>query len=325
MKPSRRDLFRAAGAAAVSLSAPRIAFAQAYPSRPMRIIVATAAGGSTDILARLLAQWLTERLGQSVVVENRPGGGNNVGTEALVRSLPDGHTLQMANSVNVINASLYEKLSFDFVADTTPVSSFTRSPLAMVVNPSVPARSVGEFIAYAKANPSKINMGSGGVGATGHVAGELFRMMSGIEMVHVPYRGEGPALLDLLAGQVQVAFVTISSAIQYTRVGTLIPLAVTTAARSDALPGVPVVADTLPGYEASSWNGIVVPKGVPAEAVQRLNTEINAALNQPAFRARLVEMGAIPLGGTTAEFKTLIADETGKWAKVVKFSGAKAH
>jgi tripartite-type tricarboxylate transporter receptor subunit TctC len=291
----------------------------------VRIIVATAAGGSTDILARMLAQWLTGRLGQSVIVENRPGGGNNIGTEALVRSPPDGYTLQLANSVNVINSSLYDKLSFDFAADTAPIANFTRSPLVMVVNPKVPARSVKEFIAYAKANPSKINMGSGGVGATGHVAGELFKMMAKINMVHVPYRGEGPALLDLVAGQVQVAFVTVSSAIQYVRVGTLTGLAISTSARSTALPDLPLIADDLPGYEASSWNGIVGPKNIPTPVVQRLNTEINAALQNADFRKRLVEMGAIPLGGTAMEFGKLISDETDKWRKVVKFSGARAH
>jgi tripartite-type tricarboxylate transporter receptor subunit TctC len=325
MNKTRRDVLRISTGAALGLTAVPFARAQTYPSRTIRIIVATGAGGSTDILARMLGQFMTDRLGQPVVVENRPGGGNNIGTEALVRAAPDGHTLQLANSVNVINTALYDKLSFDFVADTTPIGSFTRSPLVMVINPAIPARSVPEFVAYAKANRGRVNMGSGGVGATGHVAGELFRMMTGIEMTHVPYRGEGPALLDLLAGQVQVSFVTIASAIQYVRAGTLVALATSTATRPDSLPNLPVIGESLPGYEASSWNGVVAPKSTPASIVARLNTEINAALNEPAFRHRLVDMGAIPLGGTAEEFKKLITDEAEKWGKVVKFSGAKAH
>lgn len=324
MKRTRRDFLRFTATAALGLNAIPFARAQSYPSRPVRIIAANAAGGSTDILARLLAQYLTDRLGQPVVVENRPGGGNNIGTEALVRSPPDGYTLQLANSVNVINTALYDKLSFDFVADTTPVASFTRSPLVMVVTPSVPARTVAEFVTYAKTNPAKINMGSGGVGATGHVAGELFRMMSGINMVHVPYRGEGPALVDLMAGQVQVSFVTIGSAIQYVRAGTLIALATSTKSRPDSMPDVPTIGETLSGYEASSWNGVVAPKNTPPEIVERLNKDINSALTNASFRGKLDEMGAIPLGGSSVDFKKLIDDETVKWGKVVKFSGAKA-
>jgi len=322
--PRRRFLQLAAGAAMLPARS-RAASAQTYPSRPVRIIVATSAGGTTDIAARLIAQWLTERLGQSFVVENRPGGGNNIGTEAVVRASPDGYTLLMANTVNSINTTLYENLSYNFTTDIAPVAILMRSPLLMQVNPSVPAGTVPEFIDYAKANPGKINMGSGGNGATGHVSGELFKMMAGVKMVHVPYRGEALALTDLIGGQVQVMFATVGSSIQYIRAGQLRPLAITTATRSDTLPEAPPLADFLPGYEASSWNGLCAPKNTPAEIIDKLNKQVNTALADPKIKARFADMGAPVIVGSPADFGKIIAADTEKWAKVVKFSGAKPN
>jgi len=325
MRIPRRRFLQLAAAAAGLAALPRAAGAQSYPTRPVRIIVATSAGGSTDIAARVIGQWLTERLGQSFVVENRPGGGNNIGTEAVVRAPPDGYTLLMANTVNAINTTLYDNLGYSFVTDMAPVAILMRSPLLMQVHPSVPARTVAEFIDYAKANPGKINMGSGGNGATGHVSGELFKMMAGVKMVHVPYRGEALALTDLIAGQVQVVFTTIGSSIQYIRAGQLRPLAVTTTTRSDALPEVPPLADVLPGYEASGWNGMCAPKNTPVEIVEKLNREINAGLADLKIKARFIDLGAPPVAASPAEFGKIIADDTEKWAKVIKFSGAKPN
>jgi tripartite-type tricarboxylate transporter receptor subunit TctC len=312
-------------AAAALAGVPPVALAQFYPASPVRIIVATSAGGTTDIVARLVAAWLSERLGQNFVVENRPGGGNNIGTEAAVRAPADGYTLFMANTVNAINSTLYQNLAYNFSTDMAPVAILMRSPLLMQVHPGVPARTVPEFIDHAKANPGKINMGSGGNGATGHVAGELFQMMSGVKMLHVPYRGEALALTDLLGGQVQVVFATLGSSIGYIKAGQLRPLAITTAARSDALPDVPSLAEYLPGYDASSWNGLCAPMNTPAAIIDRLNREINTALADPKIKARFAELGGPPIGGAPAVFGKIIADDTEKWAKVVRASGARAN
>jgi len=320
--PRRRFLHLAAGAAALPALS-RVARAQTYPSRPVRIVVGFPPGGPTDIAARLIGQSLSERLGQQFVIENRPGAGSNIGTEAVVRAPPDGYTLFLAYSANAINATLYDKLNFNFIRDIAPVAAINREPLVMLVNPSFPAKTVPEFIAYAKANPGKINFASGGNGTPPHVSGELFKMMTGVNLVHVPYRGGGPALTDLLGGQVQVMFVAISASIEYVRAGNLRPLAVTTASRSDALPDIPTVGDFIPGYEASTWGGIGAPKSTPAEIIDKLNKEINAGLVDPKLKARLANMGSTALPGSPADFGKLIAEETEKWAKVVKLSGAK--
>jgi len=322
-RPRRAFLHLATGAAALS-AVSRIAWAQTYPTRPVRLIVGFAPGGATDIMARLVGQWLSEKLGQQFVIENRPGGGGNIGTEAVVNAPADGYTLLMATSVNAINATLYDKLNFNFMRDIAPVASVHREPHVMEVNPSVPVKTVPEFITYAKANSGKINMASAGIGSGNHIAGELFKMMAGVNLVHVPYRGAGPALVDLLGGQVQVMFATLSSSIEYVRAGKLRALAVTTTTRSDALPDVPTVSDFVPGYEASFWTGIGAPKDTPAEVVDTLNQEINAGLSDPKMNTRFEELGATALAGSPADFKKLIADETEKSRKVVKFSGAKA-
>jgi tripartite-type tricarboxylate transporter receptor subunit TctC len=321
--PRRNFLHLAAGAAALP-TVSRFAWAQAYPSRPVRIIVAFAPGGATDIMARLIGQWLSERLGQQFVIENRPGAGGNVGTEAVVNAAPDGYTLLVVTAVNAINATLYEKLSFNFIRDVAPVAGIHREPNVMEVNPSVPVKTVPEFIAHAEANPGKINMASAGIGSASHVSGELFKMMTGVNLVHVPYRGAGPSLVDLLGGQVQVTFPTMSSSIEYVRAGRIRALAVTTATRSPVLPHIPTVAEFVPGYESSFWTGVGAPKNTPAEIVDKLNKEINAALADPKMKARLADLGAIALPGSRADFGRLIADETEKWAKVVKFAGIKA-
>jgi tripartite-type tricarboxylate transporter receptor subunit TctC len=321
--PRRSFLHLAAGAAALPVSS-RLAQAQAYPTRPVHLIAPFAPGGAFDILARLIGQWLSERLGQPFVIENRPGGGGNIGTEVVVRALPDGYTLLMVGPPHAVNATLYEKLNFNFVRDIAPVAGVFRGPYVIVVNPSVPAKTVPEFIAYAKANPGKINMASGGVGSAHHVNGELFKMMAGVNLVHLPYRGAGPALIDLLAGQVQVMFAFMSSSIEYVRAGKLCALAVTTATRSDALPEIPTVGEFVPGYEASGWFGVGAPKATPAEIVDRLNKEINAGLADPKMKARLADLGGTPFVGSPADFGKFIAEETEKWAKVVKISGAKA-
>jgi tripartite-type tricarboxylate transporter receptor subunit TctC len=290
----------------------------------VRIIVPFAPAGSGDILARLIGQWLSERLGQPFVIENRPGGGGNIGTEAVVRAPADGYTLLLAGTPNTVNVTLYEKLNFNFIRDIAPVAGVIRGSFVMVVNPSVPAKSVPEFIAYAKANPRKVNMASAGNGTGSHIAGELFKMMAGVDMVHVPYRSAGPAITDLLGGQVQVYFVTTVASIEYIRAGRLRALAVTTATRSDALPDIPTVGEFLLDYEASNWYGVGAPKATPAEIVEKLNKEVNAALADPTIKARLADLGATVLPGTPADFGKLIADETEKWGKVVKFTGIKA-
>ena len=322
--PRRQFLHLAAGAAALP-AVSRIARAQTYPSRPARIIVGFAAGGTLDIIARLLGQWLSERFGQPFVIENRPGGGGNVGTEAVVRAPPDGYTLLLVGSPNMINATLYEKLNFNFIRDIAPVASTDRAPLIMEVNQTFPARSVPEFIAFAKANPGKINMASAGIGTGQHLAGEMFKMMAGVDMAHVPYRSAGPALTDLISGQVQVMFDALPASIEHIRAGRLRALAATTATRLDALPDIPTVAEFVPGYEASAVHGVGAPKNTPTEIVDRLNKEINVALADPKMAARLADLGLTVLSGSPADFGKLIADETEKWAKVVKFSGAKPN
>ncbi len=321
--PHRRQFLHLVAGAAALPAVGRIAWAQTYPSRPVRIVVGFPPGGPTDIAARLIGQSLSERLGQQFVIENRPGAGSNIGTEAVVRAPPDGYTLFLAYSANAINATLYNKLNFSFIRDIAPVAAINREPLVMLVNPSFPAKTVPEFIAHAKANPGKINFASGGNGTPPHVSGELFKMMTGVNLVHVPYRGGGPALTDLLGGQVQAMFVAISASIEYVRAGNLRPLAVTTASRSDALPDISTVGEFIPGYEASTWCGIGAPKGTPAEIIDKLNKEINAGLVDPKVKARLANMGSTALPGSPADFGKLIAEETEKWAKVVKLSGAK--
>ena len=325
MKLPRRQLLHLAAGVAALPAVARIAGAQAYPTRPVRIIVGFAAAGAADIVARLIGQWLSERFGQQFIVENRTGAASNIATEAVVKAPPDGYTLLLVTVANAINATLYDKLSFNFMRDIAPVAGLTRDPNVMEVNPAVPVKTVPEFIAYAKANPGKINMASGGIGSVQHVAGELFKMMTGIQMNHVPYRGAGQALPDLLAGQTQVMFDVTSSSIEYIRTGKLRALAVTTATRAEALPDVPTVGDFVPGYEATSPRGVGAPKNTPAEIIDKLNREINAGLADPRMKARLADLGGMLLPGTPADFGKLMADETEKWAKVVKFSGAKAE
>jgi tripartite-type tricarboxylate transporter receptor subunit TctC len=321
--PRRRFLHLAASTAALP-AVSHFAWAQAYPTRPVRLIVPFAPAGASDILARLMGQWLSERLGQQFVIDNRPGGGGNIGTEAVVRAPADGYTLLIVGAWNAINATLYDKLNFNFLRDIAPVAGISHGPFVMVVNPSVPAKSLPEFIAYAKANPRKVNMASAGNGSAPHVAGELFKMMAGIDMVHVPYRGGGPALNDLLGGQVQVYFATSVSSIGHIRAGRLHALAVTAATRSDALPDIPTVAEFVPGYEASNWYGVGAPKATPAEIVEKLNKEINAGLADPNMKTRLADLGGTVLAGSPADFGKLIAEETEKWGKVVRFTGIKA-
>jgi tripartite-type tricarboxylate transporter receptor subunit TctC len=321
--PHRRQfLHLAAGIAALPAMSP-IARAQAYPTRPVRLIVPLAAGGATDIVARLMGQWLSERLGHPFIIENRPGAGGNIGTEAVVRAPPDGYTLLVASTTNAINATLYEKLNFNFIRDTAPVATISRNTLVMVVHPSIPAKTVPEFIAYAKANPRKLNMASPGNGSPNHVSGELFKMMTGVDMVHVPYRSGGPALTDLLGGQVQVMFPATVSSIEYIRDGRLRALAVTTATRSDTLPDIPTVAEFVPDYEASNWFGMCAPNATTAEIVERLNKEVNAALADHKIRARLADLGSVPLALSPADFGKLIAEETEKWAKVIRAANIK--
>jgi tripartite-type tricarboxylate transporter receptor subunit TctC len=320
--PRRKFLHLAAGAVALPLVS-RVAWAQAYPTRPVRIVVGAAAGGSTDILARLMGQWLSERLGQPFIIENRPGAGNSIGTEAVVRAPADGYTLLLCGVFDATNATFYDKLNYNFIRDIAPVASVVRDAYVMVVHPSVRAKTLPEFIAYAKANPGRINMASAGTGASSHIAGELFKMMAGVDMVHVPYRGGGPALTDLIAGQVQVMFVSTIASIGYIKAGRLRTLAVTTATRWDGLPDIPTVGEFVPGYEASYWAGIGAPKATPAEIVEKLNKEINAGLADPKIKARLAELGSTALAGSPADFGRLIAAETEKWAKVIKFANIK--
>jgi tripartite-type tricarboxylate transporter receptor subunit TctC len=323
MKLMRRRFLQAAIVSATMPALSRISSAQAYPNRPVRLISGFPAGGANDILARVIGQWLSDRLGQQFVVENRPGAAGNIATEMAVRAPADGYTLAMLTVTHAINATLYEKLNYDLIRDIAPVASMIRAPLVMDVNDSFPAKTVGEFIAYAKANPGKINMASAGIGTPPHVAGELFKMMTGIDMVHVPYRGGAPALTDLLGGQVQVMFAVLPEVIEQIRAGKLRALAVTTAAPSDALPGVPTVGEFVPGFEASYWGGVGAPKNTPQEIVTLLNKEINAGLADPSIKARLAELGGSPLVGSPADFGKLVADEIDKWGKVVKFSGAR--
>jgi tripartite-type tricarboxylate transporter receptor subunit TctC len=325
MKLPRRKFLHLAAGAAVLPTVSRMARAQAYPSRPVSIIVTFAAGGGTDITARLIGQWLAERLGQQFIIENRPGAGGNIGTEAVVRARADGYTLLMIGSWNAINATLYDKLNYNFIRDIAPVASVIRYPYVMVVNPSVPAKSVPEFIAYAKANPGKLNMASPGTGTGPHIAGELFKMMAGVDMVHVPYRGAGPSLTNLIGGQVQVTFESMSASIGYIRAGTLRALAVTTTRRSEALPNIPTVAEFVPGYEASSWYGVGAPKATPAEIVEKLNEEINAGLADPKTKARLVDLGNAPLALSPTDFGKLITGETEKWGNVIRTLNIKAE
>jgi tripartite-type tricarboxylate transporter receptor subunit TctC len=322
--PRRRFLELAAGATALP-AASRIARAQSYPTRPVRIVVGYAAGGGTDLVARLMGQWLSERLGQQFVIENRTGAATNIGTEIVVRAPADGYMLLLAHTANAINATLYEKLNFNFIRDITPVAGIIRVPSVMVVNPSLPAKTVSEFIAYAKANPGKINMASGGAGGPDHMSGELFKTMTGVNMIHVPYRGLSPALTDLLGGQVQVIFSSLPAAIEYIRADKLRALAVTTATRFEGAPDIPAVGDVVPGYEASQWYGVGVPKNTPVEIIEKLNKEINAGLANPKLKAQLADLGGTALPGSAADFGKLIAEETEKWAKVVKFSGAKPN
>lgn len=325
MKIQRRQFLRlASGAATLAVAAPT-ARAQTYPLRPVRIIVATTAGGSTDIAARLIAQWLMDKLGQSFIVENHPGGNNNVGTELAARSPADGYTLFMANSVNSINAALYKNLNYNFVSDFTPIVHIMRSPLLMMVHPSVPAKTVPEFVAYAKSTTDKLSMGSGGSGSSGHLAGELFLMRTGVRMVHVPYRGESVAMTDLLGGQLQVMFATTGSSISFVKSGAVRALAVTTLTRLDQLPDVPPMTQFLPGYEASGWSGLCAPKNTPSEIVGLLNSRINDALADPTIQQRIADMGGTAPGGSPADFAKYIATEIEKWTKVVAFAGIKVN
>jgi tripartite-type tricarboxylate transporter receptor subunit TctC len=322
--PRRNFLHLAAGAAALPPVVSRITWAQTYPTRPVRIVVPFAPGGVNDITARLIGQWLSERLGQQFIIENRPGGGGNIGIEAVVRSPADGYTLLVVGTTAAINATLFEKLSYNFIRDIAPVASIVRVPHVMQVNPSLPVATVPEFIAHAKANPGKISMGSGGNGSPAHVTGELFKMMTGVNLTHVPYRGAGPAITDLLGGQIQVTFTDMAASIEYIRAGRLRALAVTTPMRSEALPDIPTVGDFVSGFEASQWVGLCAPKNTPPEIIGKLNAEINTGLADPKLKLRLADLGGVALPGSPAEFGKLIADDTEKWAKVVKFSGAKA-
>ena len=320
--PRRRFLQLAAGAAATS-SVPCVTNAQAYPSRPVRIIVGYAPGGGQDILARLIGQWLSERLGQAFIIENRPGGGANIATEAVVRAPPDGYTLLTIGPAHAVNASLYDKLSFNFLRDIAPIASVTVNPSVLEVHPSVPVRSVPEIIAYAKANPRKLNMASAGNGTVQHMSGELFKLMTGVDMVHVPYRGAAPAIADLLGGQVHVMFDTVISSIEYIKAGKLRALATTTATRTEILPELPTIGDFVPGYESSSVNGIGAPRGTPTAIIDRLNKEINAGFADAKLKAKFADLGSTVLPGSPAAYGKLLADETEKWAKVVKAAGVR--
>jgi tripartite-type tricarboxylate transporter receptor subunit TctC len=321
MKLPRRQFLYLGAAAAVLPAISRIAHAQSYPSRPVHLIIGYPPGSGPDIQARLVAQWLSERLGQPFVIDNRPGAGSNIGTEAVVRAPPDGYTLLAVASANASNAAIYDKLSFNFIRDIVPVAGTIRAPFIMELHPSVPAQTIPEFIAYAKANPGKINMASSGNGTIPHVAGELFKMMTGVDMVHVPYRGGAPALVDLLSGQVQVRFGVVTESLSHIKSGRLRALAVTTAKRSDLLPNVPTVAEFVPGYEASAWAGVGAPRNTPPQIIEKLNKEINAGLAD--LKARFAELGAEVAIGSPSDFEKFIAEETEKWGKVVKFAGIK--
>jgi tripartite-type tricarboxylate transporter receptor subunit TctC len=321
--PHRRQFLHLAAGAAALPAVSHIAWAQTYPTRPVRIIVGFAAGGTTDIISRLIGQWLSERLGQPFIIDNRPGAGSNIATEAVVRAPADGYTLLIVGAFNAINATLYDKLRFNLNRDIAPVAGLIRSPLVLEVHPSVSVKTVPEFIAYAKANPGKVNMAS--VGTLTQVAGEMFKMMAGINLLHVPYRGSGPMLTDLVGGQVQTAFDNLPASIEHIRAGKLRALAVATAMRSDVLPDLPTVADFLPGYEASAWNGVGVPKDTPTEIIAKLNNEINAALADPRVKARIADLGAVVFPSSPSEFGKFIAAETEKWGKVIRAAGIKAE
>jgi tripartite-type tricarboxylate transporter receptor subunit TctC len=323
MNFSRRTFIRLAAGAAVLPTVPQIAHAQSYPNRPVRLIVGFAPGGGNDITARLMGQWLSERLGQPFVIENRPGAGTNVATEAVVNAGPDGYTILFVAPSAAINATLYEKLNFNFIRDLAPIAGIMRIPNVMVVNPSVPARTVPEFIAYAKANPGKINVASPGVGTSVHLSAELFKMMAGVDMVHVAYKGSAPSLTDLLGGQVQVSFATMPASIEFIRAGKLRALAVTTATRSPALPEVPSVGEFVPGYEVSTWYGLCARMGTPTEVIDKINKAINAGLADPTIKARLADLGGVTIAGSPGDFGRLIADETEKWAKVIRAANIK--
>jgi tripartite-type tricarboxylate transporter receptor subunit TctC len=323
MRPARRQFLQAIAVGAVLPALPRVAWSQAYPARPVRILCGFPGGSSQDIVARIIAQWLSERLAAPIIVDNRPGAGGNIAVETVVNAPPDGYTLLMTGPNNAVNATLYDNLKFDFIRDIAPVAGIMSVPLVMEVNLTVPATTVPEFIAYAKANPGKINMASAGNGTAVHIAGELFRMMTGVDMVHVPYRGTPAAMTDLLGGRVQVIFDNMPGSIGYLRAGKLRPLAVTTAARSQLLPDVPPLADFVPGYAASAWYGVGAPKGTPAEIIAKLNQAINAALADPAMQARLIDLGGTVLPGSPADLARFIAEETDKWGKVVRFAGIK--
>jgi tripartite-type tricarboxylate transporter receptor subunit TctC len=323
MKLPRRTFLRLAAGAAALPAVPRIARAQAYPTRPVHIIVGFPAGGSSDVIARLLGQWLAERLGQSFIIENRPGAATNIATEAVVRAPADGYTLLLLVSSGAANATLYDKLNFNLIRDIVPVAGINRVTFVMQVNPTIPVKTVPEFIAYAKARPGKINMASGGNGTVGHLSGELFKMMTGTSMIHVPYRGGAPALTDLIAGQVQLCFSDVTSSIEYVRTGKLRALAVTTETRLEALPDIPTVGEFVAGYEASGWQGLAAPKNTPADIVEKLNKETNAALVDPKIRARLLDLGGTSMPMTPANFGKLIADDTDKWAKVIRAANIK--
>jgi tripartite-type tricarboxylate transporter receptor subunit TctC len=323
--PHRRQFLELAAGAAALPALLAIARAQSWPSRPVRWVVPFATGGGADVAARLIGPWLSERLGQPVIIENKAGAGTNLGVQSVINSPPDGYTLLFASDSNASNATLYETLPFNFLRDIAPVASIIHVPIVMVVNPSVPAKTVGEFIAYAKANPGKINMASSGVGTGVHLAGELFKAMTGVNMIHVPYRGAGPALTDMIAGQVQVMFPSLPGSLPYLQSGALRALAVTTAFRSDAIPNVPTLKDSVPGYEASGWYGVGLNKDTPGSIVERLNREINAILADPKVKSRLAELGGTALVGSPAEFGKFMAAETEKWGKVIRTAGIKAE
>jgi tripartite-type tricarboxylate transporter receptor subunit TctC len=323
MKLFRRAFLRLAAGAAVLPTVSHIAHAQSYPNRPVRLVVGFAPGGGNDITARLMGQWLSERLGQPFVIENRPGAGTNVATEAVANAAPDGYTILFVAPSAAINATLYEKLNFNFIRDFAPIAGIMRIPNVMVVNPSVPARTVPEFIAYAKANPGKINVASPGIGTSVHLSAELFKMMTGVDMVHVAYKGSAPSLTDLLGGQVQVSFATMPASIEFIRTGKLRALAVTTATRSPALPEVPTVGEFVPGYEVSTWYGLCARMGTPAEVIDKINKEINAGLADPTMKARLADLGGVTIAGSPGDFGKLVADETEKWAKVIRAANIK--
>jgi tripartite-type tricarboxylate transporter receptor subunit TctC len=323
MKIRRRSFFRLTAGAAALPALPRFARAETYPSRPIHLIIGYPPGGSADMTARLFGQWLSERLGQQFVVESRPGAGTNIATEAVIRAPADGYTLLLAAPANATNPALFAKLNFDFIRDSTPVAGLIRFPDVVVVNLSLPIHTIPELIAYAKANPGKLNYASSGVGSTLHVAGELFKMMTGADIVHVSYRGGAPALIDLMSGRVQLMFDNVPTSLQFIKAGKLRPLAVTSAERAAVLPELPVVADFVPGYEASAWYGLAAPKGTPSAIVEKLNRQVNAILAQPDVKAQLADLGASLLPGSTSDFGRLIVDETAKWGKVIRFAGIK--